>query len=107
MRVPWHIAIPGLALGFQIVPPLLFQIIARAAYAGTGNWPQAWERPASLLVLGVAAAVSISLGSLGAYGLLTRARRGIAVALIAGCCLPALFGGAIYLHGLLVFLAWA
>ena len=65
-----------------------------------------WERPASLLVLGFSAAVSLLLGSLGAYGLLTRARRGIAVVLIAGCCLPALFGGAVYLHGLLVFLAW-
>ncbi len=107
MKVRWHLFVPWLALGFQIVPPLLLQIIARAAYAGTGNWLQAGERPASLLVLGVAAAVSVSLGSLGAYGLLTRARRGIAVALIAGCCLPALFGGAIYLHGLLVFLAWA
>lgn len=107
MRAPWHIVVPGLALGFQIVPPLLLQAIARAAYAGTGTWPQAWERPASLLVLGVAAAVSIVLGSLGVYGLLTRARRGIAVALLAGCCLPALFGGAMYLHGLLVFLAWA
>jgi hypothetical protein len=106
MRVPWHMLIPGLALVFQIVPPLLLQIIARAAYAGTGNFLQTWERPASLLVMGFAAAVSLLLGSLGAYGLLTRARLGTAVVLIAGCCLPALFGGAVYLHGLLIFLAW-
>jgi hypothetical protein len=106
MRGRWHILIPGLALVFQIVPPALLQTIAGAAYAGTGNWLQPWERPATLLVLGFSAAVSLLLGGFGVYGLLTRARPGTAVALIVGCCFPALFGGAVYLHGLLVFLAW-
>jgi hypothetical protein len=106
MRGRWHILIPGLALAFQIVPPALLLIIAGAAYAGTENWLQTWERPVSLFVLGSSAAISLLLGSLGAYGLLTRARPGTAIALIVGCCLPALFGGAVYLHGLLVFLAW-
>ena len=106
MRARWHIFIPVLALVFQIVPPVLLQLIAWSAYAGMGNWLQTWERPASLLVLGFAAAASLLLGSIGTYGLLTRARSGTAVVLIAGCCVPALFGGAVYLHGLLIFLAW-
>lgn len=106
MKSRWHILIPVSVLLFQIVPPLLLWAIAGASYGGAGNWLHAWERPVSLLVLAFSAAVSLSLGTLGAYGLLVRARTGTAVLLIAGCCLPALLGGAVYLHGLLVFLAW-
>ncbi len=106
MRARWHILVSVLALAFQTVPPLLLLLLAWAAYAGGWSWLQPWERPASLLVLGFAAAVSLLFGSVGTYGLLTRARLRTAVVLIVACCLPALFGGAVYLHGLLVFLAW-
>ncbi len=106
MRARWHILVSLLALVFQTVPPLLLLLLAWAAYAGRWSCLQPWERPASLLVLGFAAAVSLLLGGLGTYGLLTRARLRTAVVLIVACCLPALFGGAVYLHGLLVFLAW-
>lgn len=106
MKGRWHILIPGLALAFQILPPLLLYAIAVSTYGGIGNWLRSWERPASLLVLGLSAGISLLLGSLGTYGLLTRARPRTAAVLIAGCCLPALLAGAAYLHGLLVFLAW-
>ena len=106
MKARWHMLVPVLALVFQVLPPLLLLLLAWAAYAGRWSWLQPWERPASLLVLGFAAVISLLLGSLGTYGLLTRARLRTAVVLIVACCLPALFGGAVYVHGLLIFLGW-
>jgi hypothetical protein len=101
-----HVVIPVLALFFQLVPPALLWAISAAAYAEPRRLSDSWERPASLFVLGLSAAVSLSLGSLGIYELLARSRPRMAVLLISLCCLPALLGGAVYLHGLLVFLAW-
>jgi hypothetical protein len=98
--------IPVLALLFQLVPPALLWGVSTAAYAEPQRLSQSWERPVSLLVLGFSGAVSLVLGSMGVYGLLRRARPSIAVLLILLCCVPALLGGAVYLHGLLVFLAW-
>jgi hypothetical protein len=101
-----HLVIPVFALLFQIVPPALLWAVSTAAYAQPRLLSEAWERPVSLLVLGFSAGVSLLLGSMGVYGLLIRARPSIAVLLIVVCCMPALLGGAVYLHGLLVFLAW-
>jgi hypothetical protein len=99
------VALPVVALVFQLVPPLLLVLIARGAY-GEWRWlPEGWERPVSLATLGGSALVSWLLGSVSVYGLLTRARARVAVPLVACCCVPALLGGAVYLHGLLVFLA--
>jgi hypothetical protein len=102
----WHWVIPLLALLFQLVPPALLWAVSTAAYAEPRQLPESWERPVSLLILGFSAGVSLLLGSVGVYGLLRRARPRIAVLLMVVCCLPALLGGAVYLHGLLVFLAW-
>ena len=106
MKARWHMLVPVLALGFQVLPPLLLLFLAWAAYAARWGWLQPCERPASLLVLGCSAVVSLLLGSFGTYGLLTRARLRTAVVLIVACCLPVLFAGAMYLHGLLIFLGW-
>jgi hypothetical protein len=100
-----HLVVPALALLFQLVPPLLLWAVSAAAYGEPRLLPEAWERPVSLITLGFSATVSLALGSVGAYGLLVRARPGTAALLIATCCVPALLGGAVYLHGLLVFLA--
>lgn len=101
----WHLVVPALALGFQLVPPLLLWAISTSAYAEPILLSEALERTLTLLALGLSAGVSLSLGSVGVYGLLIRARPGIAVLLILVCCMPALLGGAVYLHGLLIFLA--
>jgi hypothetical protein len=101
-----HLLLPVLALLFQPVPPVLLWGLATAAYAEPRRLPEPWERPLSLVVLGFSAGVSLLLGGVGAYRLLRRARPRVAVLLILLCCLPALFAGAVYLHGLLVFLAW-
>jgi hypothetical protein len=102
----WHLAIPVSALLFQLVPPVLFWAISTTAYGAPRRLPESWERPASLLAFGFSAGVSLLLGSIGVYGLLTRTRTTVAVLLIVALCVPALLAGAIYLHGLLVFLAW-
>ncbi len=102
----WHLVIPALALLFQLVPPVLLWAIAAAAYGDPRRLSESWERPVSILALGFSAGLSLLLGSIGVYGLLTRAGPIIAVLLIVVCCLPALLGGAVYLHGLLIFLAW-
>jgi hypothetical protein len=100
-----HLIIPVLALLFQLVPPALLWAVSTAAYAQPRRLSESWERPVSLLVLGFSACVSLLLGGVGVYLLLTRARPTVAMLLILVCCLPALLGGAVYLHGLLVFLA--
>ena len=102
----WHLVIPMLALLFQLVPPVLLWAVSTAAYTEPPRLSESWERPVSLLALGFSASLSLLLGSIGMYGLLTRARPTIAMLLILACCMPALLGGAVYLHGLLVFLAW-
>ena len=101
-----HLVVPVLALLFQLVPPALLWAVSGATYGEPRRLAESWERPVSLLVLAFSAGVSLLLGSLGVYGLLLRARPSVAVLLIVVCCMPALLGGAVYLHGLLVFLAW-
>ncbi|MCX7015071.1 MAG: hypothetical protein NTW86_21390 [Candidatus Sumerlaeota bacterium] len=66
---------------------------------------ETWLRPVSFLALGLSAGVSWALGIAGVHLLLTRSRPWVAAPLIVVCCMPALVGGAVYLHGLLVFLA--
>src|SRR4030095_5908451 len=101
----WHLVMPALALLFQLAPPLLLWLISTAAYADPRLLPEPWERPVSILTLGFSAGISLLLGSVGVFGLLTRARPRTAVLLISVCCARALFLGAVYLHSLLVFLA--
>ncbi|MCW3054645.1 MAG: hypothetical protein JWN14_3815 [Chthonomonadales bacterium] len=101
-----YFVLPLLALLFQAIPPLLFWAIANAAYAAPPRLTQAGERFLSLLTLALSAGISLSLGTFGTYRLLTRARLAVALLLIVFCCLPALLGGAVYLHALLVFLTW-
>jgi hypothetical protein len=100
----WHLAAPALALLFQLAPPLLLWLISTAAYANPRSLSESWERRISLLTLGGAAGISLFLGSISVFGLLIHARPRVAALLICICCAPALFGGAVYLHCLLVFL---
>ena len=102
----WHLVIPVFALLFQLVPPLLVWAICTAAHGEPRYLAESWEQPLSLLTLGFSAGLSILLGSVSVYGLLSRGRPGIAVALILVCCIPAFLGGAVYLHGLMVFLTF-
>lgn len=100
-----HLLIPALALLFQVVPPLLLGWIAASTYLEPFRLSESWEHPLSLLTLVLSTVISFGLGSLGIYRLLMRAHVGIATLLIIFCCMPALLGGALYLHGLLIFLA--
>lgn len=102
-----HLFLAVAALLFQVVPPFLIWSIASLAYGEVRRLSEAVERPVTLLTLGFSAAVSLLLGCAGVYGLLTRARLRVAVPLIVVCCMPALFGAALYLHGLLLFLPLA
>ena len=101
----WYLATPALALLFQLAPPLLLWLISTAAYANPRNLSESWERRFSILTLVGSAGVSLFLGSVSVFGLLIHARPRTAALLICICCAPALFGGAVYLHCLLVFLA--
>jgi hypothetical protein len=105
MKSRWLLYLPVIALPLQLVPPVFLWEIYASAYVEPRLLPDAWERPLTLLVLGVAAVVSLGLGSLGTYGLLTQARLGTAIALIVLCCAPVLLAGAFYLQTLIVFLA--
>ena len=102
----WRLIVPLLALGFQILPPLALWAISVSAYAEPCRLSESWERPVSLLAIALSAAVSLSLGAIGVYGLLVRSRPAVAALLILTCCIPALLAGSVYLHGLLILLAW-
>jgi hypothetical protein len=103
--IRWYLVMPFLALLFQLVPPVLLYAISTAFYVEPRRLPESWERPVSLLTLAFCAGIGLALGSVATHGLLSRARPWLAWLLIAACCVPALIGGAVYLHGLLVFLA--
>ncbi len=104
MKGRWHLLLPASALLFQALPPLLILFISTLAYAKPPLLPTTWDRPLSLLGLSLCAGISLLLGNLGVYTLLTRSRCATAIPLIAFCCFPALVGGMAYLHALLVFL---
>ena len=104
MRSGWHIVTAVLALVSQLVFAALLWVFSVIAYANWALLPESWEWPVSLVLVASFAVVSFVLGGVGVYGLLTRSRLGTAVVLIAACCIPALLGGAVYLHALLVFL---
>src|SRR5262245_53999667 len=97
-RPPWHVRWPALALLFQVVPWVGFQCIARGVY-GDSPWlsPES-ERPLTLSLLAVSATASAALGATATYLLFRRARRRVAVPLVAACCVPALLGAALYAH---------
>lgn len=104
MKGRWHLLIPVIALLFQVVPPVFLRVVPAIAYAEPQCMAESWERPVSLLGLAFCAGVSLLLGNLGVYELLTRSRLRTAIVLIVVCCIPALIGGALYGHALLVFL---
>ncbi len=104
MKGRWHLLLPASALLFQALPPLFIRLVSTLAYAKPPLLSATWERPLSLLGLSLCAGISLLLGNLGVYTLLTRSRRIIAIPLVILCCFPALLGGATYLHALLVFL---
>jgi hypothetical protein len=79
-------------------------VVARTVYAKPTYSGESWELMVSLLGLGLCAGISILLGCLGVYTLLTRSRLAVAVTLIVFCCIPALIGGAVYAYAVLVFL---
>ncbi|MBP8129786.1 MAG: hypothetical protein KA184_09415 [Candidatus Hydrogenedentes bacterium] len=95
---------PICALLFQAAPVLLVRFLASLTYGRQRLLPEIAEWPVSLLGLTVCAAVSLILGGLGVYLLLTRFRLRVAVPVILVCCVPALIGGALYLQAVLVFL---
>src|SRR5262245_34273078 len=101
----WYLATSALALLFQLAPPVLLWMISTATYANPRNMSKSCERPISLLTLVGSSGISLFLGSISVFGLLIHARPRKAALLICICCAPALFGGAVYLHCLLVFLA--
>ncbi|HNR31747.1 MAG TPA: hypothetical protein PKI11_12740 [Candidatus Hydrogenedentes bacterium] len=104
MKCWLHLLIPPCALLFQALPIVLIRLLASATYGKQRLLPEVWEWPASLFVIAACAAISILLGGGGVYLLLTRARLRTAIPLIALCCVPALIGGAVYLHATLIFL---
>jgi hypothetical protein len=101
----WHWLIPPAALLFQALPPLFIRYLPGLFYGEAPLLGEAWERPVSLAGIALCAAVSLALGNASVYLLLTRARKLVAAPLILCCALPALIGGATYLHALLIFLA--
>lgn len=96
--------VPVCALLFQAAPILMIRFLSSVTYGRQRLLPEIAEWPVSLLGLTVCAAVSLILGSLGLYLLLTRFRLRAAVPIILVCCVPALIGGALYLQAVLVFL---
>ena len=104
MRRRWHVLIAVSGLLFQAAAIAFMHLVARTVYANPPYSGELWEWATSLVGLAACAGISMLLGSLGAYALLTRSRLGVAIPLIVLCCLPAMIGGAIYAYATLVFL---
>ena len=107
MRRWWHFVVPAAGLVLQLIPPFFFLAMGSATYGASGFLPENLGAGLSLLGLTMFALLSIAAGVCGLYGLLTRVRPAVAVPLVVICSVPALIGGAIYLHALLVFLTLA
>lgn len=91
---------------FQAVPPVLLWAISTAVYSEPNRLSESWDRPLSLLILGFSAGISLLLGSISVYGLLSHSYSAVSILFILICCIPTLLAGAVYLHSLLVFLGW-
>ena len=104
MRKRWHLLIAFSALLFQVVAIAFIHLVAQSVYASTPYSGESWEWMVSLVGLAVCAGISMLLGCLGAYALLTRSRLAVAITLIVFCCMPALIGGAVYAYAVLVYL---
>ncbi len=104
MRKRWHLLIAVSGLLFQAVAIAFMHVVARTVYANPPYSGESWEWTATLVGLAVCAGISLLLGCLGVYGLLTRSRPAVAITLIVLCCVPALIGGTLYAYAVLVFL---
>jgi hypothetical protein len=104
MRERWHLLIPACGLLFQASVVASMHLAARAVYAKPPYSGESWEWTATVVGLAACAVVSLLLGCAGVYGLLTRSRPVVAMALIVSCCVPALIGGALCAYALFVFL---
>lgn len=104
MRERWPLLIAVFALLFQAAAIAFMHVVAQTVYAKPPYSGESWEWTASVVGLAVCAGISLLLGCLGVYGLLTRSRLAVAITLIVLCCMPALIGGALYAYALFVFL---
>ena len=105
MRRRWHVLIAVSGLLFQAVAITFMHLVARTVYANAPYSGESWEWTTSLVGLAACAGISMLLGCLGVYTLLTRSSPGVAITLIVLCCVPALIGAAVYTYATLVFLA--
>jgi len=104
MRKRWHLVISVAALLFQVVAIAFMHVVAQTVYANPPYSGESWAWTASLVGLALCSGISMLLGCLGVYVLLTRSRLAVALTLIGLCCIPALIGGAVYAYAVLVFL---
>jgi hypothetical protein len=105
MKNRWHLLLPVCALLFQPVPILFIRAVAWMAYSPSPWLPADSFWTVTLIGLTLCGVISLLLGGLGVYLLLTRSRRSVALPLIVMCCVPALVIGMVYVRAVLVFLA--
>lgn len=105
MKARVHLLIAIGALLFQMIPLVFIRLAAWLTFAPSPWVPESRMWAISMSGLLLCAIVSLTLGILGSYLLLRRARRAVALGLIVLCCVPSLLGAAVYFHALLVFCA--
>ena len=104
MRKRWHLVISVFTLLFQVAAIAFMHVVAQTVYANPPYSGESWEWTVSVAELAACAGISMLLGCLGVYALLTRSRLAVAITMIVLCCIPALIGGAIYAYAMFVFL---
>jgi len=105
MRKQWPLLIAVFALLFQAAAIAFMHAVAQTVYANPPYSSESWAWTVSLVGLALCSGISMLLGCLGVYVLLTRSRLAVAMTLIVLCCIPALIGSAVYAYAVLVFLA--
>lgn len=106
MKGKWHILLAPAALLFQAATPGFIYLMSLLAYGNAPVFGASVAWAVSIAGLAFLAVSGIALTCAASYLLLTRSRGIVAGGAIAVFCVPAGLLASLYLHAVLVFLAW-
>ncbi len=101
-----HFFLAAAALLFQVLPIAFIHYVSLFAYTGSQPQTESLVWTSSMVGLAFFALSGMALACTASYLLWTRSRVIVAVPLMALCCVPAWLLSSLYLHAVLLFLAW-
>ena len=104
MKRWWHLYVPVLGLLLQPLPVCFVLAVPNWVYGENAFLTEPASYAFTIAVLTFFALVSLILGNLGVYGLLTRLRLAIAVPMVVVFSAPTILASVIYGYAVLIFL---